>query len=90
MEIYDYTVEKEESGIRIDRYLAEKDSGLSRSFLQKLLKEGQITVGEKAAKSNYKVRENDRIHLEIPGIIREHWSMQLWHIVVTAFPVLTE
>ena len=25
-----------------------------------------------------------------PGIIREHWSMQLWHIVVTAFPVLTE
>ena len=65
MEIYDYTVEKEESGIRIDRYLAEKDSGLSRSFLQKLLKEGQITVGEKAAKSNYKVRENDRIHLEI-------------------------
>ena len=66
MEIYDYTVEKEESGIRIDRYLAEKDSGLSRAFLQKLLKEGQITVGEKAAKSNYKVRENDRIHLEIP------------------------
>ena len=66
MEIYDYIVEKEESGIRIDRYLAEKDSGLSRSFLQKLLKEGQITVGEKAAKSNYKVRENDRIHLEIP------------------------
>ena len=47
MEIYDYTVEKEESGIRIDRYLAEKDSGLSRSFLQKLLKEGQITVGER-------------------------------------------
>lgn len=34
MEIYDYTVEKEESGIRIDRYLAEKDSGLSRSFLR--------------------------------------------------------
>lgn len=32
MEIYDYTVEKEESGIRIDRYLAEKDSGLSQVF----------------------------------------------------------
>lgn len=57
MEIYDYTVEKEESGIRIDRYLAEKDSGLSRSFIQKLLKDGQITVGDKAAKSNYKVRK---------------------------------
>ena len=31
MEIYDYTVEKEESGIRIDRYLAEKDSSVSLS-----------------------------------------------------------
>lgn len=27
MEIYDYTVEKEESGIRIDRYLASGDPG---------------------------------------------------------------
>lgn len=43
-----------------------KTAVFPRSFLQKLLKEGQITVGEKAAKSNYKVRENDRIHLEIP------------------------
>ena len=45
MEIYDYTAEKNESGVRIDRYLAEKDSGLSRSFIQKLLKDGQVTVG---------------------------------------------
>lgn len=45
MERYDYTVEKNESGTRIDRYLAEKDSGFSRSFIQKLLKDGQVTVG---------------------------------------------
>lgn len=33
MEIYDYTVEKEESGIRIDRYLAEKTAVFpGRSF----------------------------------------------------------
>ena len=51
MEIYDYTVEKEESGIRIDRYLAEKDSGLSRSFIQKLLKDGQIVDIRKIYKS---------------------------------------
>ena len=51
MEIYDYTVEKEESGIRIDRYLAEKDSGLSRSFIQKLLKEQKIKVNKSFQKS---------------------------------------
>ena len=66
MEGYDYTVEKNESGTRIDRYLAEKDSGFSRSFIQKLLKDGQVTVGGKPAKSNYKVREDDCIHLEVP------------------------
>jgi len=66
MERYDYTVEKNESGTRIDRYLAEKDSGFSRSFIQKLLKDGQVTVGGKPAKSNYKVREDDCIHLEVP------------------------
>lgn len=79
MEIYDYTVEKEESGIRIDRYLAEKDSGLSRSFIQKLLKDGQITVGDKAAKSNYKVRENDRIHLEIPDSVNRILFRRIFH-----------
>ena len=63
---YYYTVEKNESGTRIDRYLAEKDSGFSRSFIQKLLKDGQVTVGGKPAKSNYKVREDDSIHLEVP------------------------
>lgn len=66
METYDFTVEKNESGIRIDRYLAEKESGFSRSFIQKLLKEGQVTVGGRPAKSNYKIRENDCIRLEVP------------------------
>lgn len=66
METYDFTVEKNESGIRIDRYLAEKESGFSRSFIQKLLKEGQVTVGGRPAKSNYKIREKDCIRLEVP------------------------
>ena len=66
MVIYDYTVEIAESGIRIDRYLAEKDSGLSRSFWQKLLKDGQITIDSQPVRSNYKTREGDSIHVEIP------------------------
>ena len=34
--------------------------------------------------------EEGWLYILQPGIIREHWSMLLWHIVVTAFPVLTE
>ena len=68
MEIYDYTVEKEESGIRIDRYLAEKDSGLSRSFIQKLLKEQKIKVNNAPVKANYKVQIQDEISVEVPDM----------------------
>ena len=38
-------------GQRIDKYLAVELSDYSRSFLQKQLKEGNVTIGEKAVKS---------------------------------------
>lgn len=56
----------EESGVRIDKYLSSRLEGLSRSYLQKLLKDGGVLVNEKAVKSNYPVAEGDRIRLEVP------------------------
>ena len=44
MEILNYMVSDGQSGIRIDRYLSEKNEELSRSYIQKLLKEQKITV----------------------------------------------
>ena len=41
-----------QSGERIDRFLSGDLEGLSRSYIQKLLKEGGITVNGKAVKSN--------------------------------------
>lgn len=61
----EYTVADELAGIRIDRYLAEH-SGYTRSFLQKLLKAGQILVNDQAVKSSYKVEAGDRIEFEAP------------------------
>ena len=40
--------------------------GQSRSYLQKLLKDGAVFVGSKVSKSNYKVRTGDTIRLELP------------------------
>ena len=66
MEAFQYTVLPEEAGIRIDRFLSEKNEDFSRSYLQKLLKEEKVTIAGKPVKPNYKVRKDDEILLEVP------------------------
>ena len=59
-------VGEDRSGIRIDRYLAEVEGMPSRSYLQKLLGDGEVTVNGKNVKANYKVSAGDEIALNIP------------------------
>ena len=68
MEILNYQVSEGQSGIRIDRYLSEMNEELSRSYIQKLLKEQKITVNGSAVKANYKVQEGDEISVAVPDI----------------------
>ena len=53
-------------GQRIDKYLAVELSDYSRSFLQKQLKDGNVTIGEKAVKSSYQLSEEEEITVLIP------------------------
>ena len=53
-------------GERIDRFLSKDLETLSRSYLQKLLKDGEISVNGKHVKANYKVSEGDKIQIRIP------------------------
>ena len=62
----EYTVTKQEEGKRIDRFLSEQAEDMSRSYLQKLLKDGRVTIQGKACKSSYKVEEGDHILLTLP------------------------
>jgi 23S rRNA pseudouridine1911/1915/1917 synthase len=64
--VLDFTVEDEEVGKRIDVYLNDKLENMSRSQIQKLAEQENITVNHKKIKSNYKVRLNDIIKLQIP------------------------
>ena len=61
-----FTVPAEEAGQRIDVFLAGEMEGFSRSFLQKSLKDGAVTVNEKTVRPNYKIREEDRISVALP------------------------
>ena len=50
----EYLVPEEAAGTRIDKFLADACPDLSRSFLQKLLKESSVTADGKAVKSSFK------------------------------------
>lgn len=62
----EFQVQTEEKGIRIDKFLSDQLSDSSRSFLQKLIQEEQVTVNGKPVKTNYKVNLGDCIQVEIP------------------------
>ena len=65
-EFYCFNVEAEDVGKRLDRFLAEKPQMPSRSYLQKLIEDSRVTVGKKAAKSNYRLQAGDIVELSIP------------------------
>ncbi|MDO4491523.1 MAG: RluA family pseudouridine synthase [Lachnospiraceae bacterium] len=66
MDIVTFQIDAEQEGSRIDSFLAGELDSLSRSYIQKILKNGGVTVNEKAAKANYKICDGDLIRLEIP------------------------
>ena len=51
---YYYTVMEEQEGMRLDQFLAAELKEHSRSYIQKLIKEGQVQVGEKKQKPGYR------------------------------------
>ncbi|MDO4169171.1 MAG: RluA family pseudouridine synthase [Lachnospiraceae bacterium] len=69
-------------GVRIDHYLVGQYPDYSRSYLQKLIKDGNVLVNGKIVKPNYKLSESDKLQLEIPepkevDIVAESISLQI-------------
>lgn len=53
-------------GDRLDKFLAAQYNGMTRSYLQKLIRDGNITVNGKAAKSSLKLSKGDSVRVCIP------------------------
>lgn len=66
MEIINFTIDEEKVGIRLDSFLSDSLEGQSRSYIQKLIEQNAVLVNEKGSKSNYKLRKNDVIEVQIP------------------------
>ena len=63
----EYTVEESQSGMRLDKFLTEIYPDQTRSFLQKLVKSGEIKVnGKPLIKAGFVVEGGDQVSASIP------------------------
>lgn len=65
-EILEITVTDDMADLRIDKLISEAYPDFSRSYIQKLIKEGRAMCQEKAVKANYRPQAGDRLQLTIP------------------------
>ncbi len=66
---YNFVVTEESEGERIDKYLNLLMDSLSRSYIQKLLSEGHVTVNSKSIKANYRLKSDDDVRLLLPPLV---------------------
>ena len=61
-----YYVDESDADIRIDRYLADYETEHSRTYIQKLIADGSVTVNDKTVKCNYRLSEGECIRFLLP------------------------
>ncbi len=68
MEDLQYQVDLKDEGLRLDVYLAQNLSDLSRSYIKKLLEKQLVLVNGEQKKPSYKVVQDDEIMMELPEL----------------------
>lgn len=67
----DLVVRVKAEGMRLDQYLHVFFKDESRSVLQRAIVEGLVTLNDKATKASYKVRNDDRIRVQLPAPVND-------------------
>lgn len=62
----EFSIDHETEGQRIDRYLSDTLEDRSRSYIQKIIKDGHVTVNQKPVKANYRLSFGDRVEVTLP------------------------
>lgn len=78
------TITFDHEGRRIDKYLSDMLDGVSRSYIQKIIKDGNITVNQKTVKPNYTLSAGDLLSVHIPApkkpdILPENIQLDIVH-----------
>lgn len=61
-----FEISAEDSGVRLDRVLSEHFPDVTRSYLQKLMKDGQVRLNDKNAKASTKPYVGDTVSIVFP------------------------
>ena len=61
-----YIVDEDYENVRVDKFLSELNSDHSRSYIQKLIKDGRVKVNGKPGKPGLKLSEGDCVELDLP------------------------
>lgn len=70
MEQFSYRVAIEDEEERVDKWMSQTLQSLSRSYIQKLIKEGQVFVNDRPQKASYRIKADDEIRFQIPDAVR--------------------
>ena len=72
-----------DSGIRIDRFLADYDKSHTRSFFQKAIEEQRVLVNSSPVKNNYKLKAGDKVILTgvIPYVVGQTTNFIKMHTI---------
>ena len=79
-----FEVPAEEAGARLDAFLAARVEGVSRSTLKRVIDDGEVLVGGRAAKPSHKLKAGERVEVELPApppseIEPEEMALDLLH-----------
>ena len=69
MHTYVFKITEELDGERIDKALGSLVDSLSRSFIQKFIKDGKVTVNNVIVKASYKVSTDDEVVFVLPEAV---------------------
>lgn len=69
MKEYKFIVTEDDENERVDKYLSEIIPELTRSYIQKQIEEGLLTINGAVKKSNYKLKCDDDILLTVPDSV---------------------
>ena len=62
-----FDVTSEDAGARLDAFLAARVEGVSRSILKRVIEDGDVLVGGRAAKPSLKLKGGERVEVELPA-----------------------
>ncbi|NOT26654.1 MAG: RluA family pseudouridine synthase [Acidobacteria bacterium] len=68
MPAVEFNVPSDFSGQRLDRFLVSVLEGRSRSFVQKLIEDGRISIAGREARPNLSMREGDHVSVDVPDV----------------------